>query len=70
MAQQIPNTWKRCATCAFWTGSRQCDFFGQIVTIENAMTKGKCAIPYGGWKGYEKQANASCTSWQKWPVLR
>ena len=70
MAQQYPNSWKQCATCAFWTGERECDRFGQRVTVASAMTKGRCAIPKGGWKNQQRQANCQCKDWQKWPVLK
>ena len=70
MAQQYPGTWKQCATCAYWTGSRECDYFGQRVTVASAMDKGKCAIPRGGWRGQQRQACAQCQDWLKWPVLR
>lgn len=70
MAQQYPGSWKQCATCAFWTGARVSDTFGQYVTVGGPMEKGKCAIPSGSWKGVQKQANAGCTSWKKWPVLK
>jgi hypothetical protein len=70
MAQQYPGNWKQCATCAFWTGNRECDYFGQRVTVASGMEKGKCAIPKGGWKNQQKQANSQCGDWQKWPVLK
>ena len=70
MAQQHLNSMKQCATCAFWSGNRECDRFGQRVTVPSAMEKGKCSIPTGGWKGQQKQANFRCTAWQKWSVLK
>ena len=70
MSQQYPSSWKQCATCAFWTGQRECDYFGQRVTVSSPMDKGKCAIPRGGWKGNDRQANSCCSDWQKWPVLK
>ena len=70
MSSQYPGSWKQCATCAFWTGSRECDHFGQRVTVNSPTDKGKCAIPQGGWKGSQKQANSQCRDWQKWPVLK
>ena len=70
MAQNYSNSWKNCATCAFWCGARQCDTFGIKVTVEGSSTRGRCSIPSGGWKGQERQASAGCNDWQKWPVLR
>ena len=70
MAQQYPSSWKQCATCAFWTGKRECDRWGQRVTVASGMEKGKCAIPVGGWRGQQRQACAQCKDWQQWPVLK
>lgn len=70
MSQQYPSSWKQCATCAFWCGARECDTFGQRVTVASSGAQGKCAIPSGGWKGCQKQASASCSDYQKWPVLK
>lgn len=70
MSTQYPKSWKNCAVCAFWCGVRECDHWGERVTVESATTKGKCAIPSGGWKGQERHASSTCQCWQKWPVLR
>ena len=70
MSMQYPNTWKHCATCAFWTGAREVDYWGQRVTVDSCSTKGKCCIPRGGWKGMERTAGGICSDWQKWPVLK
>ena len=70
MAEQYPYTWKKCATCAFWCGTRSCDSFGRNVTVGGPMEKGKCAIPSGPWKNTQQQANSSCSSWKKWAVLK
>ena len=70
MATQYPGSWKQCATCAFWMGPRTCDVFGQRVTVNNACDRGMCGIPQGGWRRQQRQANQSCSDWQKWPVLR
>ena len=70
MSQQYPNTWKQCATCAYWCGTRECDHWGQRVTVDSSGSLGKCAIPSGCWKGSDRQAGFSCSNWQKWPVLK
>ncbi len=70
MATTYPKTFKYCATCTFWMGNRECDHFGQRVTVPGSSEKGRCAIPKGGWRNFEKQASSQCTSWQKWSVLR
>lgn len=70
MAQQYPGSWKQCATCAFWCGARECDYWATQVKVDSSGTQGKCMIPSGGWRGQNRQASATCTAWQKWPVLR
>lgn len=70
MSQQYPSTWKQCATCTYWLGKRECDCFGQRVTVSSPMEKGKCAIPRGSFKGADRQANGSCVDFEKWPVLK
>ncbi|MBE6957671.1 MAG: hypothetical protein E7447_00770 [Ruminococcaceae bacterium] len=70
MAQEYPCNWKNCATCAFWIANRDCDHFGQRAIVPSSSERGRCAIPSGGWRGSQRQANNTCSSWQKWPVLR
>ena len=70
MAQQYSGSWKQCATCVFWTGVRESDYFGQRVTVDSSMVLGRCAIPKGGWRNYQRQAGQTCSDWQKWPVLK
>ncbi len=70
MSQQYPGTWKQCATCAFWIGPRDCDYFGQYAIVSSGTVEGRCGILSGGWKGQKRQACAQCSDWQKWPVLR
>lgn len=70
MSQQYPSSWKQCATCAYWTGKRETDTFGQRVYVDSAMTKGKCLCQKSGWAHCEKQANASCTHFDKWSPLK
>lgn len=69
MSQQYPSSWKQCATCAYWTGSRETDTFGQKVYVSSAVAKGKCRCRGSGWNNYEKQANASCNHYEKWAPL-
>lgn len=69
MSQQYPSNWERCATCAYWTGNRETDTFGQRVYVDSAMSKGKCLCKGSGWTNREKQANASCNHFEKWESL-
>lgn len=67
---KYPSSWKQCATCAFWTGPRQCGTFNQDVAVDSGSTQGKCAIPSGGWKGQQRQASSTCSDYKKWQVLK
>lgn len=70
MATTYPKSWKQCATCAFWSGARQSDVWGDNVTVDEATVRGKCAIPSGGFKHHDMPACSTCSDWQKWPVLK
>ena len=70
MSQQYPGTWKQCATCAYWLGERQTDYFAQRVTVASSTAKGKCGNLNGPWKRVDKQASSNCNCWQKWPILK
>ena len=70
MAQTYSNLWKNCATCAYWTGARQCGNFNQSVVVGSSSDRGQCAIPKGGWKGQQRAASSTCNDWGKWPVLK
>lgn len=70
MSQQYPANWKHCATCSFWTGSRETNVFGEYSKVDSSMAKGKCMCQNSGWKNQEKQAGFSCQSFQKWSVLK
>ena len=68
---QFTINMKICATCAYWSGTRETDYFGkQYVQVENATQKGKCINPNVGWRGQQRDANVFCTSWEKWPVIK
>ena len=54
MSQQYPRSWKQCATCAYWTGARATDTFGQRVYVDSAMSKGKRMCRGSGWTNCEK----------------
>jgi len=70
MSQQYSKSFKNCAVCNFWGGSRQVDAFGQRVKVDSSGTKGKCLLQGGSWKGRDKQANATCNKWQAWGPLK
>ena len=70
MAQSYPSSWKYCATCAYWGGARESDYFGKNVKVESSMAKGKCLCRASGWRNQDKQASSSCNRYEKWPVLK
>ena len=70
MSQQYPASWKQCATCAYWTGNRETNIFGEWAKVDSPMAKGKCMCQKSGWRNQDKQANSSCASFQKWAVLK
>jgi hypothetical protein len=63
---KLPASFKVCATCGLWGGSRSADFGGYSRFEQDQQ--GKC---YGG--GFN-QANmspmASCSKWEVWPAIR
>ena len=69
MSQQYSSSFKNCATCEYWTGSRETDNFGQRVEVDSSMSKGRCMCRNSGWSG-ERQANASCNHYEKWAPLK
>jgi len=65
--QNYSPTFKTCATCEFWGGSRQPDNFRSGAVVTDHMVQGKC---YGKWNGSEKSSNSGCEGWKKWGVLK
>ena len=70
MSQQYPANWKHCATCAYWTGNRESNIFGEYSKVDSPMAKGKCMCRGSGWTNQDRQASSSCQSFQKWTVLK
>ena len=61
------KTNKVCATCAYWTGSRNLVNSGN--SSEPTSNSAKCQIPNGSNRGSTKFCSSSCSNWAKWPVL-
>lgn len=70
MAHKYPGAWKNCATCSFWAGIRETDYFGQWVTVEKTSTEGRCMCRASGWGTIGKQAWMSCSHYDKWAPLK
>ena len=62
------KTNKVCATCAYWTGSRNLVNSGN--SSEPTSNSAKCQIPNGSNRGSTKFCSSSCSNWAKWPVLK
>jgi hypothetical protein len=62
-----PATWKQCATCEFWAGSRRPSHWRDRSEYESG-SKGECAG--GGWDRSQMTAENSCGSWKKWGILK
>lgn len=69
MANYTKNL-KYCSTCAYWTGARKIDNYGQRVTVQIPSERGKCAIPQGPCRNRQTLAINTCIKWEKWPVLK
>lgn len=67
MAKSYPSNWKNCATCGYWVGPRDTNYFGQTVTIEGV---GRCMCRKSGWMNRERDPSLSCQHYQKWCVLQ
>ena len=70
MSQSYPYSWKQCATCSYWGGTRSTDRFGEHVSVDSSMTKGKCMNRSCQWSNQDKPAGFACNSFEKWPVLK
>jgi hypothetical protein len=61
---------KNCAVCDYWEGIRQVDTSSQYVTVESALSKGKCVLQGGTYNGQYRQAISSCDQWKVWTALK
>ncbi len=62
------KTNKVCATCAYWTGSRNLVNSGN--SSEPTCNSAKCQNPNGFNRGNTRSYSSSCSGWMKWPVLK
>ncbi|MBP3391945.1 MAG: hypothetical protein J6L76_04075 [Clostridia bacterium] len=70
MSQMYPHSWKLCATCGYWTGTRETNIFGEWVRVDSSMAKGNCLCRTSGWRTTPRQADSSCASYEKWVGLK
>ncbi len=67
MENRLPSSFKLCATCGLWAGSRSTDVFCSYSIFEQNQT-GKCCG--GGFNQAQMNPMACCSKWQKWQVLK
>ena len=65
--EKFPSNWQRCATCVWWTGHREVDYFGNYVSVES-RDKGRCMCRQG-WYRQEREGSAQCSAHEKWKAL-
>lgn len=60
------GTWGRsqqvCATCRYWGGERDIDFFAQVFEVLDSP--GMCRGPFGSFRGVETDEGGSCSEWE------
>lgn len=68
---QINGQNKLCATCEYWLGPRQPNFYGTAVILESQAVKGKCWCLNGPHPRADRYSNFSfCFCYKKWSALR
>jgi len=55
---------RSCATCEYWSGTRNVDRDPKWVQIPDSSTKGICRSS-GPWRGREMQNMATCRNYEK-----
>ncbi len=63
------NTWRCCATCSRWSGSRSVDYMGNVA-IENKNLTGKCGSTKGSCRGFPTYPDQGCDDYLKWSHLK
>ncbi len=70
MTHLYSKSFKLCARCNYWGGVRTVDRYGMNVTIDSPSSKGKCLKQGGPWRNQDVNANAHCSEWASWAVLK
>ena len=68
MSTEYPSSWDCCATCAFWIGHREIDYFCQYVKVDSPTATGKCKCR-DSWWNCDRQVRQSCSFFKKWQIL-
>lgn len=67
MEKRLSSSYKVCATCSLWAGSRSTDN-GNVLSVFEQNETGKCCG--GGYNQMQKNSMASCGKWQKWQAIK
>jgi len=63
------SSWRCCATCGQWSGSRNTNFSGEVVVESNNIV-GKCGSKSGSSRGFNTHPDQCCDGYIKWSNLR
>ena len=71
MEYRMGSGHKLCATCEYWVGQRQPDFYGNAVLLPDQSIKGKCWCLNGPHARAERLSNTcACFNYKKWAALK
>lgn len=71
MSYQMGGCQKLCATCGFWVGPREPNYFANMVVLDNQSIKGKCFCLNGPHARAERLSNSgACSRYEKWQILK
>ncbi len=71
MEYQMNGQQNLCATCEFWSGPRQPNYFCSHVVLPDQSIIGKCYCQNAPWMRADRYSNAtSCNCYKKWAVLK
>lgn len=71
MEYKMNGCQKLCATCEYWAGPRQLDYFAGHVVLPNQSINGKCMCMNGPHARGDRLSNyTTCSCYKKWGVLK
>ena len=68
MSKNIPSSWKRCATCAYWAAKRDIDYSGLTVKIDDE--RADCLCRRGGQFKMDKYEYNNCSYYDVWAPIK
>ena len=71
MEYQMGSTMKLCATCEYWIGTRQPNFYATHVVLPTQSVEGKCFCMGGPHFRANRLSNSTtCFKYEKWKMLK